>query len=87
LINIKKTNFFLLIISFLYILKEGIIIDHWNVFMMESEEDDLGEMEPSNLVGVGPSNLGGAGVGPSNIGGAGPSGIGGVEPTKKHKKG
>ena len=76
----------MLIISFVYILKEGIIIDHWNVFMMESEEDDLGEMEPTNLVGARPSNLSGVGVGPSNPSGARPNGIGRVEPTKKRKK-
>ena len=53
-------------------------MDHWNVFMMKrEEEDDLGEMGPSNL----------AEAGSNNLGGAGPSGIGGVEPTKKCKKG
>jgi hypothetical protein len=62
-----------LIISFEYIFKEGIIIDHWNVFMMGREEDDLGEIGPSSSTRVGPNNLGGTR----------PSGIGGVEPTKK----
>jgi hypothetical protein len=71
-----KTTIFLLIISFVYIFKEGIIMDHWNVFMMKREENDLGEMGPSSL----------AEAGPNNLGGAGPSGIGGVEPTKKYKK-
>jgi hypothetical protein len=52
-------------------------MDHWNVFMMKREENDLGEMGPSSL----------AEAGPNNLGGAGPSGIGGVEPTKKRKKG
>jgi hypothetical protein len=65
-----------LIISFVYIFKEGIIMDHWNVFMMEREKDDLGEMGPSSLVGAGPNNLGGTGAGPSNLGGTRPSGIG-----------
>jgi hypothetical protein len=51
-------------------------MDHWNVFMMGREEDDLGEMWPSSL----------ARVGPNNLGRARPSGIGGVEPTKKCKK-
>jgi hypothetical protein len=87
-----------MIISFVYIFKDGIIMDDWNVFMMGREEDDLGEnremgpsslARPSNLGGarVGPRNLGGAGAGPNKLGGVGPSGIGGVEPTKKRKKG
>jgi hypothetical protein len=77
-----------MIISFVYIFKDGIIMDDWNVFMMGREEDDLGEnreMGPSSLAR--PRNLGGAGAGPNKLGGVGPSGIGGVEPTKKRKKG
>jgi hypothetical protein len=80
-----------LIIYFVYILKEGIIMDHWNVFIMGREGDDLGEMSslvgawPSKLGGVraGPSNLGGARARPSNLGGEGLSVIGGVEPRYK----
>jgi hypothetical protein len=34
-------------------------MDHWNVFMMEREENELGKMGPSSLVGEGSNNLGG----------------------------
>jgi hypothetical protein len=45
--------------------------------MIEREENDLGEMGPSNLAWAGPNNLYGARL----------NGIGRVEPTKIIKKG
>jgi hypothetical protein len=40
---------FLLIISFVHIFKEGIIMDHWNIFMMGRKKDDISEIGPSSL--------------------------------------
>jgi hypothetical protein len=51
-------------------------MDHWNVFMMEREKDDLGEMEHNSL----------AGTRLSNLGGAGPNGKGGIELTKNTRR-
>jgi hypothetical protein len=59
----------LLIISFVHIFKKGITTDHWNIFIMRREKNDLGEMEPGNLTEAGPINLGGVGTWPNNLGG------------------
>jgi hypothetical protein len=66
----------LFIIPSVFIFKEGIINDHWNVFMKGREEDDLREMGPSSLAWAGLSKLCGVGL----------SSIGGVELTQKCKK-
>jgi hypothetical protein len=55
---LKYYIIFCFIISFVNIFKEDIMVDHWNVFLMGKEEDDLGEIGPSNLGGASPNNLG-----------------------------